>query len=74
LVQTTATLGELSAHAGARQLIKDREYTLKKSLARLENPRALELWNGAAGAGQLDFRWGVTRQIVTDIMEGLNHA
>ncbi len=74
LVLTAPSPAKLAAHAGARQLIKERERALKKSLARLENARALELWTGAAGAGRLDFRWGVTHQIVTDIMEGLKHA
>jgi hypothetical protein len=73
-VLTAHSLGKLATHTGACQLIRERERALKKSLARLENPRALELWNGAAGARRLDFRWGVTHQIVTDIMEGLKHA
>jgi hypothetical protein len=74
MVLSAASPGKLAGHSAARQLVKERERALKKSLARLENPRALELWNGAAGAGRLDFRWGVSRQIVTDVMEGLNHA
>lgn len=57
-----------------RQLIHQREVELKKSLARLDNPRALELWNEAAGTGRLDFRWNVSRQMVNDIQEGLGHA
>ncbi len=74
LVMDLPALAKLAINSEARQLIKERERALKKSLARLENPRALELWTGAAGAGRLDFRWGVTRKIVTDIMEGLDHA
>lgn len=57
-----------------RQLIRNREIELKKGLARLESARALELWNGAAGTGRLDFRWQVTRQIVNDVLEGLGYA
>jgi len=57
-----------------RQLIRNREIELKKGLARLESARALELWNGAAGTGRLDFRWQVARQIVNDVLEGLSHA
>ena len=57
-----------------RTLIQNRERTLKRSQARLDNPRALELWSGAAGTGRLDYRWGVSRDILTDILEGSNDA
>jgi len=57
-----------------RRLIQQREADLKKGLARLENQRALELWNEAAGTGRLDFRWAVSRRLVNDILEGLGHA
>ena len=58
----------------ARQLVHQREIDLKKGLARLQNSRSLELWTGAAGTGRLDFRWGISRIIVNDILEGLGHA
>jgi len=48
-------------------LIRNRERTLKKNLARLSNRRALELWRGAAGTGQLDYRWKVTQTILADM-------
>lgn len=54
-----------------RPLIHAREKVLKRSLSRLENPRALELWNGAAGVGQLDYRWSVAQTTIFDILEGL---
>ena len=57
-----------------RDLIHNRERMLKRGQARLDNPRALELWSGAAGTGRLDFRWGVSRTILTDIVEGLSNA
>lgn len=57
-----------------QQLIRNREIDLKHGLARLENVRALELWNEAAGTGRLDFRWGIARQMANDILEGLGHA
>jgi len=57
-----------------RNLIHNRERMLKRGQARLDNPRALELWSGAAGTGRLDFRWGVSRDILTDIVEGLGNA
>ena len=54
-----------------RQLVHYREYRLKGKRSRLENPRHLELWSGDAGTSQLDFRWGIGNQIVTDIQNGL---
>ena len=73
-VQLTAHPRTLADNKEVRCLIRQREVDLKKGLARLENPRALELWNEAAGAGRLDFRWSVSRQMVNDILEGLGHA
>jgi hypothetical protein len=55
----------------ARQYVEDREFRLKGSLARVKNERARELWNGAAGAAQLDLRWTTARSIVSDILHGL---
>ena len=73
-VKTTAQPWKLGDNKEVRRLIKEREQTLKGGLARLENPRALELWNEEAGTGRLDFRWGVSRQMINDILEGLGHA
>ena len=42
---------------GLRDLIRLRESVLKGTRARLGNPRALDLWNGASGTAQLDYRW-----------------
>jgi hypothetical protein len=58
----------------ARRLVELREVQLKVGLARLRNERALELWPGAAGAGQLDLRWPAAQRIVTDILAGLEAA
>ncbi len=55
----------------ARQLVENREVQLKGGLARVRNQRARELWNGAAGAAQLDLRWNSARRIVSDILAGL---
>lgn len=58
--------------AAARQLVGNRERALKRGLSRLDNPRALELWSGAAGTGALDYRWGPTRVILRDVRDGLS--
>jgi len=73
-VKNTAQPWKLADDKEVRLLIQERERTLKKGLARLENPRALELWNEEAGTGRLDFRWRVSRQMINDILEGLGHA
>lgn len=54
-----------------RTLIHERERQLKRQLARLDNPRAREQWNGAAGAGQLDYRWFRAQQLIADIQSAL---
>ncbi len=61
----------LADHKPARKLIAEREASLKRSRARLQNPRYLELWRGASGAFQQDFRWGVTQRILSDIHQAL---
>lgn len=61
--------------AAARQLISDRELAVKgPKKARLHDASALALWNGAAGMGQMDFRWGRTQRIALDILEGALRA
>ncbi|MFN3219837.1 MAG: DUF6361 family protein [Acidimicrobiales bacterium] len=66
--------GDLVESPMARELIADREYKLKRGMARLGNPRQLELWGGAAGVAQLVYRWGTVRTMVNDIVEGLADA
>jgi len=55
----------------ARLLIREREHRLKKNLARIDNPRAQELWAGASGAAQLEFRWFISQRLLGDIFDGL---
>ena len=55
----------------ARALITERERRLKKSLARIGNPRAQELWKGESGSAQLEFRWRISQRLLGDIFEGL---
>ncbi len=65
---------DMAENAAARQLIQQQERRLKGKLSRLYNSRALELWNGAAGTGRLNYRWGVAQAMLGDIWEGLDHA
>jgi hypothetical protein len=64
--------GAIATNSQARRLITTRELQLKKGLARLTNQRPLELWGGASGASQLDYRWvPVARDTVEDIQRAL---
>jgi len=70
-IDLTLSLPDVGASPRTRALVAERELALKGVQARLANPRALERWNGAAGAAQLNFRWGVSSQIIADIHAGL---
>lgn len=71
LVLDNTDVAALATDQKARNLIYEREVALKRGRARLENKRALELWSGAAGAGQLNYRWPVVNTISNDILRGL---
>jgi len=70
LALSSSTASQIKANPSARDLIHRRETSLKGNLARLDNLRALELWNGAAGTGQLDYRWRQASTIISDILRG----
>jgi hypothetical protein len=73
LALTDGTRG-LSESPFARSLVRERERRLKKTLARIGNPRAQELWNGDSGSAQLDFRWLISQRLLGDIFSGLDTA
>lgn len=62
----------VQSDAFLRELVAQRERTLKRARSRIESQRARELWNGASGVWQMDFRWNVAQRILFDILEGLN--
>lgn len=67
----TGDAARLSDRPTARLLIRDRERRLKKNLARIDNPRAQELWAGDSGTAQLEFRWFISQRLLGDIFDGL---
>lgn len=71
LVLTSRDVAALTTDDTARRVIHEREVALKRGRARLENKRALELWSGAAGASQLNYRWPVVNTICNDILRGM---
>ena len=69
----------LRDNSEAKALVRNREIQLKRSRARLESPRHLELWGGRSGTGRLNYRWGGTpmsgtRMILRDIFDGLERS
>jgi hypothetical protein len=62
---------KLCESANVRLLIRERERRLKKNLARIDNPRAQELWTGDSGTAQLEFRWLISQRLLGDIFDGL---
>ncbi|MCA9317409.1 MAG: hypothetical protein KDB73_18125 [Planctomycetes bacterium] len=63
---------DLVGSGAARELVRVREVALKRNRSRLRHRQYLELWQGAAGASQLDYRWGTVRSVVRDIVRGLS--
>lgn len=55
----------------ARVLIRKREQELKGLRARLQSREHLQMWGGASSVLPLDYRWGITRMIVNDVVKGL---
>jgi hypothetical protein len=71
LVFGNGSASRIADNPKARQLILERERQLKRSLSRLDNPRARELWSGHAGDFRLDYRWWIAQTHINDILEGL---
>ncbi|MBM4185520.1 MAG: hypothetical protein FJ207_15090 [Gemmatimonadetes bacterium] len=71
LALTASKPRNLADDTRALTLVGERERELKRSRARLGNPRALERWTGAAGVQPLNYRWPRVRVIVGDILKGL---
>lgn len=63
---------KIEKHEEARELVAYRERRLKKSRSRIDNQRAREIWKGDAGTGVLDYRWGISKIIINDIVSGIN--
>jgi len=64
----------LWASEDPRTLIRNREWNLKKSLARLHSQHARQTWNGYTGLGRMDFRWGDAQVVLNDILAAEGRA
>lgn len=52
-----------------RCLVVERERSLKRQRARLSYTAALENWGGGSAAGQLDYRWHITKQYLGELAD-----
>jgi hypothetical protein len=68
----TPSPGAVADDQRARLLVTNREKRLKGPLARLENKRAQELWQGASSARRLRFRWSNAAIVIDDIVTALH--
>ena len=60
--------------AGARQIVRERERTLKGMRARLTYAEARDNRRGYPASGRLQFRWPQVQRIVADILEPLESS
>lgn len=59
--------GHVADDVQARNLVRTREQSLKKERSRFTNRAALGQWGGAAGAGQIAYRWATVQTFVKDL-------
>ncbi|MEE9912023.1 MAG: hypothetical protein K4571_09905 [Deltaproteobacteria bacterium] len=60
---------DIASSGITQSLLQNRERSHKPTgMARLVDKNALKQWSGAAGAAQLDFRWGISQRLLTDIL------
>ena len=68
-IRTARRVESILSDRSLHELIRLRESFLKRGRARMGNARALDLWNGRSGTGQLDYRWGrPVRQMLQDLL------
>lgn len=74
LIRTSSSPGEAALSEAGRTMIREREVRQKRGQSRFVNTQLRNNWNGDAGTGRLDFRWGVVRRQLLDIHTGLGHV
>lgn len=60
--------------ADARERVRDRERSLKKTQSRFDNARARDQWSGYAGLIRLSYRWSIVKTLLTDLNRPLENA
>ncbi|WP_431728920.1 DUF6361 family protein [Verrucosispora sp. TAA-831] len=67
---TSGAAGDAAVDLALRDLVGEREQSVKKGQSRLINDKLLRTWSGASGSRRLVFRWPQVHQILTDIHDG----
>ncbi|MEW2144184.1 DUF6361 family protein [Micromonospora vinacea] len=67
---TSGASGDAANDQSLRNLVAERERSVKKGQSRLVNDKLLQTWSGASGSRRLVFRWPQVRRILADIHEG----
>jgi hypothetical protein len=67
---TCGATGDATTDPSLRNLVAERERSVKKGQSRLVNDELLRTWSGASGSRQLVFRWPQVRRILADIHDG----
>ena len=62
---------ELLENKRARELVRDREISLKGPRSRFKNRRALEQWRGDSGTRRLVYRWHNVKVLLKDLHQGM---
>ncbi|MEU5529306.1 DUF6361 family protein [Micromonospora chersina] len=62
--------GDAATDQSLRNLVGERERSVKKGQSRLVNDKLLRTWSGASGSRQLVYRWPQVRRILADIHDG----
>jgi hypothetical protein len=65
---------QIESHQAARRLVRKREEFLKGGRSRFLSKPHREMWSGASGAFQLDYRWWIAKRLVNDIIDGLGRS
>lgn len=60
--------GVVADSRNARDLVKHREQSLKKTRSRFTNRAALGQWSGASGTARLAYRWPTARTFLKDLL------
>ncbi|WP_328423958.1 DUF6361 family protein [Micromonospora sp. NBC_00389] len=67
---TSGAAGDAATNQSLRNLVAERERSVKKGQSRLVNDKLLRTWSGASGSRRLVFRWPQVRRILADIHDG----
>ena len=62
---------ELLENKRARELVQDREISLKGPRSRFKNRRALDQWSGDSGTSRLVYRWHNVKVLLKDLHQGM---